>query len=468
MAIKFGTDGVRGEWGSEITPETGYRLGAAASEVFGGKPWVMVQDTRDFNPELAEAFALGAKSQDADTINLGVLPTPAAALLAGRLSHIRGKEYVAVSLSASHNAAHDAGIKVFGPRGNKLDDETNRQISDRANEIDIWPGLGRVTPTSQGQVDDLRYRYAQIVLSTVEPELRQGRFLRGKNVVIDAAQGAAHWSAPYILEQLGAKVLAINSDLSQPINAGCGVEAPTGVSLQLYDINPDGAGYGMTLDGDADRLLAYSTGYTRNHSDSRFLDGDDSLVIATQLLRATGRQVPGVAATAYSNLGLSDYMQEQGIELLETDNGDRYILEALRGNRYPVGGEQSGHTIYADALDRRQLTLTGDGTITALQHLQAEAILGKPAHRIADWVKLPHIQENIRLPKGVSAKDLLSQPNVLRAIELARNDNQDGVVHVRGSGTEPVVRVLIKGRQETVARRTADELQERIMEAAAL
>jgi phosphoglucosamine mutase len=465
--IRFGTDGVRGEWGSEITPETGYRLGAAASEVFGGMPWVMVQDTREFNPELAEAFALGAKSQDADTINLGVLPTPAAALLAGRLSHIRGKEYVAVSLSASHNAAHDAGIKVFGPRGNKLDDDTNRQISDRANEIDIWPGLGRVTPTSQGEVDDLRYRYVQTVLSTVDPELRQGRFLQGKNIVVDAAQGAAHWSAPYILGQLGANVVGIYTDLSSPINHECGVEQPDEAEAELFYSFPQQSGYAMILDGDADRLLAFSRGYSGNRDDQEFLDGDDSLVIATQLLRATGRStVPGVAVTAYSNLGLTEYMRSQGIDVLEVDNGDRYILEGLRKHGYPVGGEQSGHTIYAADLDARQLTWTGDGTITALQHLQAEAIFGKPVHKLADWERLPHIQENVRLPQGVSAKDLLNRPEVIATIEQARADNPGGVVHVRGSGTEPVVRLLIKGHDETRTNDVAERLEHNIRKAA--
>lgn len=463
MAIKFGTDGVRGVWGTEITPETGYRLGAAASEVFGGLPWVMVQDTREFNPQLAEAFALGAASQDAQTINLGVLPTPAAALLAGRLSQIRGKEYVAVSLSASHNPAHDAGIKVFGPRGNKLDDDTNKQISNRANEMEIWPGMAQAAPTPKSEVDDLRHRYAQMVLSTVHPELRQGRFLQGKNVAIDTAQGAAHWSAPYILEQLGANVIAVHSDLSAPINEDCGVARPG----EAIDALGDEGGYAMSLDGDADRLLAASAGYVGGHNDFRRLDGDDSLVIATRLLRATGRStVPGVAVTAYSNLGLTDFMHQQGIEVLEVDNGDRYILEGLREHKYPVGGERSGHTIYAADLEARQLTWTGDGTVTALQQLQAEAILGKPVHLLADWDRLPHIEQNVRLPQGVSAKDLLARPEAEDVIERARMLNGDGVVHVRGSGTEPVVRLLIKGRDEEQTSAAASMLQNRFEELA--
>jgi phosphoglucosamine mutase len=462
--IKFGTDGVRGEWGNEVTAETGFRVAVAIGETFGGlSDLVLVQDTRNFNPELAEAVTAGAAINDIRVIDLGVLPTPAAALIAGRLSVVEDRPHAAISLSASHNPAHDAGIKVFGPGGKKLNDHMTSQIAASANQVrqTYKAGVTIAAGASDREIDRLRNSYINLLVGTVDEDLRYNRFLLGKTVVVDAANGAASWSAPEVLERLGANVQTINTKSSpgDVINDNCGATHP---ATMIEAVRRSGASYGLALDGDADRLMAFSA----DAQGERQLDGDDSIVIAVKSLMAKQWLVNrGVVVTAYSNLGLEQFMTDNSIKVLEVDNGDKYVLEGLIQTGYPIGGEQTGHTLYADVLNRSDLVLTGDGTLAALQHLQTESILGKPLHEISDWPVLPSQLTNIRLPKGVNAKDVLGRPEVLNAIKVANESISGGRVHVRGSGTEPVIRALVKGAEMGLVQDVSSQLERAIQEA---
>lgn len=438
MAIKFGTDGVRGEFGSEVTAETAYLVGKAASEEFDGAHFVMAMDTRVFNPELALAFKEGVATNESKVFDLGILPTPAAALIAGELDMVIGSRVAAVSLSASHNPAHDAGIKVFGPGGVKLDDETTERIQDLANNpspmLQLVPTVREITDL---ETDVHRRRYLEILLETVDPELRRDMFLSGHRILVDAANGAAYWSAPAALKALGADVIAINTNPSKEINKECGAAHP---KVMFDSVNRGFAPYGIALDGDADRLIAYT--------DGRVLDGDDSLVIAAERMRHEGNdQGLGVVHTTYSNLGLEDYLASRAYGDLEVANGDRYILEGLAISGYPLGGEQSGHTIYAHELTKNGNVWTGDGTLAALQQLQTAALLDRSLSDIAgEMTKTPLALTNVSLSKGVNAKNVLASAAVQEVIQGVRGDlGGEKYMHVRASGTEPIIRILGRG-----------------------
>jgi len=437
--VEFGTDGARGPYGSEITAHTAYRIGAAAARVIGASDFVLVQDTRPFNDELAEAVTAGLASEGVYAHNGGVLTTPAGAVLADELTRESGKFFAAISLSASHNPQEDAGIKVFGVGGVKLDDAETRQLEAAANDT---RSRVRVTgaPTKVVPMEALYQRYIGYLLGTVEPDLREHRFLSGRSIVVDAANGAAYRSAPHVLELLGATVETMHVDPNAEINKDSGA---THIDPMLARARQVAAYYAVALDGDADRHIGYDV------KSDRVIDGDDALAIAALLMMRNGQRPKGVVFTGYSNLGLQYLMEGLGLPYHETANGDRYVLEAMRTHDLPLGGEYTGHTLYGNVAKRNGTVLTGDGTVTALQNLQAAAKLERSPGQISSWPKLPHVLISIDLPKGVNAKEIMGREHVVTRLgELASGYKSEGILLIRASGTQPVIRILARGKNQ--------------------
>jgi phosphoglucosamine mutase len=395
----FGTDGVRGVVGQDLTLDLVERLGRAAS-LWSGRGRVFIgRDTRGSGPELEEAFAQGVASAGGNAILAGVLPTPAVALLALDLGAV---------ISASHNPPEYNGVKLFDAEGRKLTDGAEEEIEAL---LDAPPG------EVAGQIDRVGVATDSYFEHIVE---RFGSNLTGLRIAVDCANGAYSGIAPQAFERLGAEVFPIGADPDgENINVGCGA---TDLSL-LQRIVVDGRyDLGVAFDGDGDRVLAVD-------ADGETVDGDQILAIL-----ALDLQVDLVAVTVMTNLGFHRLMGERGIRVETTDVGDRYVLEALRRTGGVLGGEQSGHVIYL------RDHVTGDGLASAL--LLCGALKGRTlAEAAAVMPRYPQVQESI----PVSSREL--PPRLLA--EVAKINSELGErarVLVRPSGTEPVVRVLAEAQ----------------------
>ena len=394
MRRYFGTDGVRGVVGEDLTAELVERLGKAGVLWSEGRRVLVGRDTRSSGPELERAFARGAASAGASAAVAGVLPTPAVALMSLDLSAV---------ISASHNPPQYNGVKLFGRGGRKLSDAEEEEIE--ALLEGPPPGGGRIEP-----VAGAGERYLELVLE------RFGVRLDGLRIAVDCANGAYSGIAPEAFERLGANVTAVAAapDGSN-INVGCGA---TDLSLLRKTVRAGELDLGVAFDGDGDRMLAVD-----QHGEA--VDGDQILAIL-----ALDLDVDLVAVTVMTNLGFHRLMAEHGIRVLTTDVGDRYVLEALRREGGLLGGEQSGHTIYL------RDHVTGDGLAAAL--LLCAAVRGRSlAEAAAVMPRYAQVTENVRangrrLPPSIDAA--VSSLNA----ELAGAAR----VVVRRSGTEPVVRVL--------------------------
>ena len=394
MRRYFGTDGVRGVVGEDLTAELVERLGKAGVLWSEGRRVLVGRDTRSSGPELERAFACGAASAGASAAVAGVLPTPAVALMSLDLGAV---------ISASHNPPQYNGVKLFGRGGRKLSDAEEEEIE--ALLEGPPPGGGRIEP-----VAGAGERYLELVLE------RFGVRLDGLRIAVDCANGAYSGIAPEAFERLGANVTAVAAapDGSN-INVGCGA---TDLSLLRKTVRAGELDLGVAFDGDGDRMLAVD-----QHGEA--VDGDQILAIL-----ALDLDVDLVAVTVMTNLGFHRLMAEHGIRVLTTDVGDRYVLEALRREGGLLGGEQSGHTIYL------RDHVTGDGLAAAL--LLCAAVRGRSlAEAAAVMPRYAQVTENVRangrrLPPSIDAA--VSSLNA----ELAGAAR----VVVRRSGTEPVVRVL--------------------------
>ena len=401
----FGTDGVRGVVGQDLTTDLVERLGRA-SALWSGRGRVFVgRDTRGSGPELEEAFAKGVASAGGNAVLAGVLPTPAVALLALDLGAV---------ISASHNPPEYNGVKLFDAEGRKLTDAAEEEIEAR---LDAPPG------ETAGQIDRVGVATDSYLEHIVE---RFGSDLNGLRIVVDCANGAYSGIAPHAFERLGAEVFPIGADPDgENINVGCGA---TDLSL-LQGVVVDGRyDLGVAFDGDGDRMLAVD-------AEGETVDGDQILAILALAL-----QVDLVAVTVMTNLGFHRLMGEHGIRVETTDVGDRYVLEALRRTGGVLGGEQSGHIIYL------RDHVTGDGLAAAL--LLCGALKGRTlAEAAAIMPRYPQVQENIT----VSSKEL--PPSLLAEVEkINAEQGEQGRVLVRPSGTEPVVRVLAEAQDFREAR----------------
>ncbi|TYO94469.1 phosphoglucosamine mutase [Desulfallas thermosapovorans] len=425
MTRLFGTDGVRGVANKDLTPELAYKLGRAGAHVLAGdnlpKRLVVGRDTRVSGDMLEAALAAGICSTGVDVLTVGVIPTPAIALLTRELNAAGG-----VVISASHNPVEDNGIKFFGPSGYKLPDDREQQIeqllTDGSTQLPspVGAGVGRIQ-----RVTDADDRYIDFLKGTVTGDLS------GLTIVVDCANGAAYRVAPRVLEELGARVIPIfNTPDGVNINAGCGSTHPE----KLQDaVVYHGADLGLAHDGDADRLIAV------DHR-GNLVDGDQIMVICARHLKAQNRLPQNtVVVTVMSNLGLHLAMREAGIEVLQTKVGDRYVLEELLHSGAILGGEQSGHILFLDH------SPTGDGVLTALQLLMVIKSTGRNLAELASQMeRLPQLLENVRV---ADKHQVMTSPALKESIaQMEKRLAGQGRVLVRPSGTESLVRVMAEGR----------------------
>ena len=401
----FGTDGVRGVVGESLTTDLVERLGRAATLWAAGGRVLVGRDTRGTGPELEEALARGIASAGGTAVLAGVLPTPAVALFALELGAV---------VSASHNPPEYNGVKLFDAQGAKLDDSAEEEIE---GLLDADGGGGGTVELN----DDVRAEYVAHVLD------RFGTDLTGLRIAVDCANGAYSDIAPDVFLRLGAELTVVGADPNGTnINQGCGA---TDLGLLSTTVRAGGLDLGVAFDGDGDRMLAVD-------AQGSPVDGDEILAILALHL-----DVELVAVTSMTNLGFHELMAANGVRVVTTDVGDRYVLEALKREGGKLGGEQSGHIIWL------QHHVTGDGLVAAL--LLCRALAGRPlAEAAAVMRRYPQALESV----SVGSKTL--PESVIVEVERTNRElGHTGRILVRPSGTEPVVRVLAEARTEEEAAR---------------
>jgi len=438
MRKLFGTDGIRGTANREpITASTALAVAKATGAEFqaGNHRHVVVigKDTRLSGYMLEPALTAGFISVGLDVVMLGPLPTPAVAMLVRSLRADLG-----VMISASHNPYEDNGIKLFGPDGYKLSDETESRIEARmaagaADDLAPPNKLGHAV-----RLDDSGGRYIEFVKHSFPKGLR----LDGLKIVVDCANGAAYRVAPSVLHELGAKVVpvAVTPD-GQNINLKCGATDPVAMQEAVVAHEAD---LGIALDGDADRVvLADETGH--------LVDGDQVLALVARSWLETGALAGGgVVGTVMSNLGVERYLNDLGIGFARTPVGDRYVVERMREGGYNVGGEQSGHIVLSD------YATTGDGLLAALQVL-AVIVRGQGLASAETRVfePLPQVLKNVPINGGKPLEDA----RVLETIGAGeRALGMAGRILVRPSGTEPVVRVMAEGEDPSLVVKVVNDI----------
>jgi phosphoglucosamine mutase len=422
----FGTDGIRGVAGSELSAELAVAVGHAAAAVAPARrpQVVIVRDTRDSGPMLESAFAAGIAQGGGDAWLAGVLPTPAASVLVRR----HGLDLAAV-VSASHNPWRDNGIKLFGGDGRKLPDELEAEIERLVAARRPAPAaVGRVRALNSAADDYLRELATVFSLD-----------LRGRRIVLDCANGAAHRVAPDAFSRLGAEVGAIAAEPDgRNINDGCGSTDPAALAARVAAAEAD---LGFAFDGDADRVIAVDRG-------GAVRDGDELLaLIATDLARR-GALGGGVAVTVMSNYGFHEAMDAAGIEVATTPVGDRYVAEALEERGWSLGGEQSGHLLWAEA------GRTGDGIAGAL--LVMSALGDRDLAEAIPMRKLPQALVNVPIADRGALADAHAVEEAVERESAALEGR--GRILLRPSGTEPVVRVMV----EAPTREEADQVARRL------
>ena len=443
----FGTDGIRGLTNSEpMTAETALRVGQAAGAHFlrgdHRHRVVIGKDTRLSGYMMESAMVAGFTSVGMDVVLLGPMPTPAVAMLTRSM-----RADIGVMISASHNPFADNGIKLFGPDGYKLSDDTELQVEelmlgDMSELLAAPEKIGRAR-----RIDDARGRYVHHVKSSFPERLR----LDGLKIVVDCANGAAYHVAPEALWELGADVIPVGvSPDGLNINKDCGSTHP---ELLQETVVASGAHIGIALDGDADRLIVVD-------ETGRIVDGDQMMALVGLDLARRGELRGGcVIATVMSNLGLERRLEQDGIGLHRTKVGDRYVLEAMREKDCNVGGEQSGHIILTDH------STTGDGLVAALQVLAALVDSGKPASEVLNLFEpVPQLLKNVRFNGGAAP---LEADSVRKRIAAAEAELQGrGRLVIRKSGTEPLIRVMAEGDDEALVRRLVEDICEAVQGAA--
>ncbi|MBS1836398.1 MAG: phosphoglucosamine mutase [Actinobacteria bacterium] len=442
MAVRFGTDGVRGLANRDITPEVALAIGRAAVRVFAS-PWVVIgRDTRRSGPMLEAAVAAGVCAEGADAVIAGVVPTPAVAHAARR------DRVVGVVISASHNPYEDNGIKLFGPGGSKLSDEEQGAVESAIAEALAVDGAANGAAAIDAPVADrvgtvlVDARLGEDYAASVEAAT-EGRHLDGLRVVLDCANGAVSAIAPEVLVDLGAEVVVMSADPDGTnVNASCGSTFPEALQQAVLE---EGADLGLAFDGDADRLVAVD-------ELGRLVDGDQILASCATDLRDRGLlRHDTVVVTVMSNLGFRQAMERAGIAVVETPVGDRHVLRAMSDGGFSLGGEQSGHLVFAD------IGTTGDGLLSAVVLADLVVRSGRPLGALVDdaMTKLPQVLRNVRV--GAPMPDVADRI-ATEIAEVAAELGDRGRVLVRPSGTEPVVRVMLEAPTEAEASRLADSV----------
>jgi len=431
MAL-FGTDGVRGVAGVDLTADLAFNLSTAAASVLadlgefaGHRPTAIVgQDSRASGQYLEEAIYRGLSSAGIDVYRVGILPTPAISFLVKD----RGAD-LGVMISASHNPASDNGIKFFDKTGSKLADQI---------EAKIESVLGQAVKSSNGAgsvIEDVgaKESYIQNLLKSLDGNLS------GLKVVVDCANGAASFVAPELLKRAGAEVIAISaSPNGLNINDDCG---STHLENLIAKVRSEGADIGIAHDGDADRVLAID-------DKGSVIDGDFILGILAQDMELPTKTVVG---TVMTNLGLIKALEEKGIKFIATAVGDRYVLEEMLAGGHTLGGEQSGHIIMSKYAN------TGDGLLTALQLISKLKKSGKSASELASFMKrYPQVLINV---SGVAKEKLSSNQVISKAVvDVQQKLGDKGRVLLRASGTEALIRVMIEAQELSLAQELASEL----------
>jgi len=441
MGRLFGTDGVRGVAGSDLSARLALDLSMAAARVLGPaaahqRPVAVVgRDPRTSGEFLEAAVVAGLASSGVDVLRLGVLPTPGVAYLVKALDADFG-----VVLSASHNPAKDNGIKFFARGGRKLPDAVENQIEALLGQPSPPSphGFGRVIDAGREQEKYLDHLVASLGAGPVPAQPP----LAGLRVVVDCAHGAAYAIAPEALRRAGAEVIAIGVEPDgENINSGCG---STHLDTIASVVRSEGADVGIAHDGDADRCLAVD-------ASGQVVDGDQILAVLAAELKQEGRLAGDtVVVTVMSNLGFRLAMDDAGISVVETPVGDRYVLEAMLAGGRSLGGEQSGHIILAD------YATTGDGVLTALHLL---AVLARRGVSLAEAAKVmtryPQVLINVPVDRTAAA----TSPELAQAVEAAREElGSSGRILVRPSGTEPIIRVMVEAVDTAQADRVAHQV----------
>ncbi len=452
----FGTDGVRGVANGVLTPETAYRLGRvlawrmreAGTERNPERALVLLgKDTRLSGDLLEASLAAGIMSSGGDVEMVGIVPTPAVAHLV-----TAGGSRAGVMVSASHNPVEDNGIKCFSGDGYKLPDELEAEMEKAVGEL--AQGRDRLPRPQGDRVGRLRSVevearriYLEHLEASVPRKLGRNRGRRLK-VVLDCAHGSACLVAPRLLEELGAEVEVIHGEPDgSRINVDCGSTALSDLQKAVLEKEAD---LGLAFDGDADRCLAVDEG-------GRVVNGDSLLAVFGRFLLHGGKLAgKTVVTTVMSNLGLRVFLEGLGIRVEVTAVGDRHVLAALRAGGYNLGGEQSGHLIFRD------YATTGDGLLTAIQLCRVVVETQTPLGELhTGWSRLPQVLLNVVVGDRTA---LQGNRRIEDAVKVAQAElGSEGRVLLRPSGTEPLIRVMVEGREEKNIRRIADRLADTVM-----
>jgi phosphoglucosamine mutase len=425
----FGTDGVRGVAGSELSADLAMEIGRAAGSHLRGGPVVVGRDTRRSGSMLSAALQAGFHSAGIDTIDVGVMPS-------GGISYLTAKSAATMGaiVSASHNPANDNGIKLLAARGTKLPDDVERELEARMRAAGWQLAIGAEIGY-RSESPESYYEYLDHLASA-------SRYtLNGLGLAIDCANGAAFRAAPELFERLRADVRVFHAEPNgNNINDGCGATSPQFIAKH------GGGRIGLAFDGDADRLIAVD-------EEGVIANGDVIMAIIARHLKEQGRLTKNlVVATVMSNLGFRKSMKEAEIEVVETPVGDRYVMEALIERKGLLGGEQSGHIIFTD------LAQTGDGLLTAVQLLNVVAGSGKELRQLrAEAItEFPQVLVNVPIDRSIDIAEFDSLWHEVNEVESELGD--DGRVLVRPSGTEPLVRIMVEAPSQELASGYADRL----------
>lgn len=441
MARLFGTDGVRGVANQELSPELAMALGAAAARRLarpGGarrRVAVVGRDPRASGEMLEAAVIAGIASEGFDTLRVGILPTPAVAYLTAAYDADFG-----VMISASHNPMPDNGIKIFGPGGYKLDDDTEDRIEELVHQgpgaRPTGAGIGRVV-----DAEDALDRYLRHVGKAASTRLD------ALTVVVDCAHGAASVAGPLAYRAAGANVIPIHAEPDGlNINDGCGSTHMESLRAAVVSY---GADLGLAHDGDADRCLAVD-------GHGRVIDGDAIMVVLALAMQESGELAADtLVATVMSNMGLHLAMRASGIDVRTTGVGDRYVLEELRQGNFSLGGEQSGHIVLPN------FGTTGDGIVTGLRLMARMAQTGRSLAALAQPMQtLPQVLINVEVADKSTVADAPSVRDAVAQVEEELGDT--GRILLRPSGTEQVVRVMVEAADEDTARQMAVRVAESV------
>ncbi|QLC51892.1 phosphoglucosamine mutase [Bartonella alsatica] len=439
----FGTDGIRGKANAfPMTPDFAMKVGMAVGVLLRSQHQlrrvVIGKDTRLSGYMLENALVSGFTAAGMEVFLLGPVPTPAVAMLCRSLRADLG-----VMISASHNPFYDNGIKLFGPDGFKLSDEVETKI-EQLIDTDLSKSLASCSEIGYvKRVEGDIYRYIEYAKRTLPRDVR----LDALRIVVDCANGAAYKAAPLALWELGAEVFAINDTPNGTnINQKCGSTDLASLKKKVHEVRAD---VGIALDGDGDRVLLVD-------EKAQTIDGDQLIAVIAENWHKTGRlQCNGVVTTIMSNLGLERFLNSRGVELIRTNVGDRYVVEAMRQKGYNVGGEASGHIILSD------FGTTGDGLVAALQVLACMQENQSPMSQLCKrFVPVPQILKNVTIKN----KNVLKKTPVKTAIDQAMQRlGKEARLVVRASGTEPVIRLMAEGDEHEVLDAVVTEMIDVIM-----